>query len=110
MGQRGVESRGAIYCDLTKSKEFQGDFACYKKRLMIELDGSQHQEEKNIRKDSDRENYLESQGVRVLLFWNHEIFKQKKDVLEATFYPSLSHQASACWACLSLKGRDDSSG
>ena len=53
---------------------------------MIELDGSQHQEEKNIRKDSGRENYLESQGVRVLLFWNHEIFKQKKDVLEAAFY------------------------
>ncbi len=91
---------------------------------MIELDGSQHQEEKNVRKDSGRENYLESQGVRVLLFWNHEIFKQKKDVLEAiflsfyegamncapTFYPSLSHQASACRACLSLKGRDDSSG
>jgi very-short-patch-repair endonuclease len=61
------------------------DFVCYEKRLVIELDGSQHQEEKNVQKDARRTSYLESQGFRVLRFWNHEIFKQKKDVLEAIF-------------------------
>ncbi len=49
--REGVKSRGTIHCALKKSKEFQGDFACYKKRLMIELDGCQHQEEKNVRKN-----------------------------------------------------------
>ncbi len=61
------------------------DFVCYEKRLIIELDGSQHLEEKRVEKDALRTSYLESQGFRVLRFWNHEIFKQKKDVLEAVF-------------------------
>ncbi len=49
------------------------DFYCAKAKLIIELDGSQHYEEKNIREDAERTTYLESYGLSVIRIPNHEI-------------------------------------
>jgi very-short-patch-repair endonuclease len=49
------------------------DFICLEKRLIIELDGGQHNE--NI-KDLERTKYLEEQGFKVVRFWNNEVLKQ----------------------------------
>ncbi|OGE77951.1 MAG: hypothetical protein A2751_02820 [Candidatus Doudnabacteria bacterium RIFCSPHIGHO2_01_FULL_46_14] len=49
------------------------DFCCLGKRLIIELDGSQHNEPKEIEKDRERSEYLEKQGFKILRIWNPEI-------------------------------------
>src|ERR1700744_6155420 len=43
------------------------DFACLAVRLIIELDGGQHDE--NRARDEARTRYLEAKGYRVLRFW-----------------------------------------
>jgi very-short-patch-repair endonuclease len=47
------------------------DFCCPAKKLIIEIDGSQHIE--NEEYDEKRTLYLESLGYKVLRFWNNEI-------------------------------------
>jgi very-short-patch-repair endonuclease len=47
------------------------DFCAPQAKLIIELDGSQHMEHE--RYDSERTKYLESQGYRVLRFWNNVV-------------------------------------
>ncbi|MCM5029007.1 endonuclease domain-containing protein, partial [Escherichia coli] len=56
------------------------DFACLEAGLIIEVDGGQHAEQR--RYDEARTHWLESQGLRVLRFWNHEVLLNMTDVLE----------------------------
>ena len=49
------------------------DFVCEEKRLIIELDGGQHNEPESILKDENRTNYLNSRGYKVIRFWNNEV-------------------------------------
>ncbi len=48
------------------------DFVCFEKKLIVELDGGQHAE--LVVSDAERTAWLESQGFRVLRFWNHHVF------------------------------------
>jgi very-short-patch-repair endonuclease len=58
------------------------EFVCFEKKLVIELDGGQHAEQ--AASDSERSTWLESQGFRVLRFWNHDVLKNLEAVAEAT--------------------------
>ena len=49
------------------------DFYCAKARLAVELDGSQHYEDKVINHDEQRTEYLKNLGIYVLRFTNLEI-------------------------------------
>ncbi|MGN0547776.1 MAG: endonuclease domain-containing protein [Acutalibacteraceae bacterium] len=49
------------------------DFYCAKAKLVVEIDGSQHYENKGISYDSKRTDYLEELGLYVLRFSNLEI-------------------------------------
>lgn len=49
------------------------DFICREKKLIIEIDGGQHNEPKNLEYDKQRSLYLESKGYRIIHFWNNEI-------------------------------------
>ncbi|WP_460840645.1 endonuclease domain-containing protein [Noviherbaspirillum agri] len=55
------------------------DFACLDKLLLIELDGGQHQEQKEY--DERRTEFLQSQGWRVLRFWNNDVLGNFEGVL-----------------------------
>jgi len=55
------------------------DFVCIQKKLIIELDGGQHLEQKEY--DAERTKYLESQGYRVLRFWNNDVTNNLETVL-----------------------------
>ena len=57
------------------------DFVCHEARLIIELDGGQHQERASA--DADRTRYLESCGYQVVRFWNDEVLKNMEGVLES---------------------------
>ena len=49
------------------------DFICREKNIIIELDGGQHNEERNIIYDKERTDYLRSKGYKVIRFWNNDI-------------------------------------
>ena len=55
------------------------DFLCVGAKLIVEADGSQHAE--SLR-DRVRDAYLESQGWKVLRFWNNEVLQNREGVLE----------------------------
>jgi very-short-patch-repair endonuclease len=58
------------------------DFVCFSNDLVIELDGGQHNEELAKRYDLLRTAWLESQGFRVLRYWNHEVFENLDGIVE----------------------------
>ena len=49
------------------------DFVCREKKLIIEIDGGQHNQDKNIVYDKERTEYLEGLGYTVLRIWNNDI-------------------------------------
>ncbi len=61
------------------------DFLCEDKKIIIEIDGGQHNEELNIQSDKNRTRYLENNGYKVLRFWNNEVMKNIDGVMEVIF-------------------------
>jgi len=55
------------------------DFYCEAARLVVELDGSQHTNET----DEARTRYLESMGLKILRYWDHDVLQQTHAVLES---------------------------
>ena len=49
------------------------------KKLIIELDGGQHADQEDY--DAQRTAFLESEGYRVIRFWNHEVMENRDAVL-----------------------------
>jgi very-short-patch-repair endonuclease len=58
---------------------FIADFYCPIKKLVIELDGSQHLD--NEEYDKERTEYFESLNIKVLRFWNNDVDKNLNGVL-----------------------------
>jgi very-short-patch-repair endonuclease len=58
---------------------FVVDFLCIEKRLVVEIDGSQHTSES----DAARTAFLQSRGYRVIRFWNNDVLNNLPAVLEA---------------------------
>jgi very-short-patch-repair endonuclease len=53
------------------------DFACFEQMLIVEADGGQHADSLN---DERRTNWLQSQGWRVIRFWNDEILRNPQGI------------------------------
>ena len=58
------------------------DFYCHQAKLVVELDGSQHYDEENKKKDMARTIWLESRGLEVLRIPNNEISENFRGVCE----------------------------
>lgn len=58
------------------------DFYCASAKIVIELDGSQHYEDKGIKKDIIRDEYLKENGITVLRYSNLDVDKNFKGVCE----------------------------
>jgi len=63
---------------------FIPDFVCIEKKLILELDGSQHLEQQGY--DDDRTKYLESLGYKVIRFWNNDVMKNMDGVILSIMY------------------------
>ena len=49
------------------------DFACRENKIIIEIDGGQHKENKNRLKDQKSTEYIKEMGYKEIRFWNNEI-------------------------------------
>ena len=56
------------------------DFFCAERKLIVELDGGQHQDQADY--DETRDAWLKSEGYAVLRYWNNEIMENLEGVLE----------------------------
>ena len=73
--------------------KYIADFYSAEAKLVIELDGSQHYEDRGIEKDADRTAFLEGYGLTVIRIPNNEVSRNFRGVCEhidATVKQSLS--------------------
>jgi very-short-patch-repair endonuclease len=56
------------------------DFFCADAKLIVELDGGQH--DQNRERDADRTRVLEAMGYLVLRFWNNDVMRNIDGVIE----------------------------
>ena len=47
------------------------DFVCHEARLIVEIDGGQH--DRSSPQEAERSGFLEKEGYRILRFWNNEV-------------------------------------
>ena len=55
------------------------DYVCPSEKLIVELDGGQHAD--RVAYDERRTGYLESNGFRVVRFWNNDLLRDVDSVL-----------------------------
>ena len=55
------------------------DFVCFEKRLIVEIDGSQHA---SCERDAARDAVLMAEGFRIARYWNNDVLQQPSAVLE----------------------------
>jgi very-short-patch-repair endonuclease len=79
------------------------DFVSLKKKLIIEVDGAQHNEPSMAFRDKQRSEWLKSQGFKILRFWNNDVLQN----LDGIFFEILSscHELSPS-TNLSHQGRE----
>lgn len=56
------------------------DFACVERRIIIEVDGGQHGDQRED--DAKRSEYLAKRGYTVLRFWNNQVLTEGDRVVE----------------------------
>ena len=59
------------------------DLYCAEAKLVIEVDGGQHDFDEHRKHDEARTAYLREQGLKVIRFWNNEVMENTTGVLEA---------------------------
>lgn len=62
--------------------QYVADFVCLSKRLIIKLDGGQHNQNSD---DIIRDEYLQKQGFGILRIWNNDFKYNKESVLDKIF-------------------------
>ena len=58
------------------------DFASFERKLIIEINGGQHNEEKIKQRDEERTTKLKERGYQIIRFWNNEVLINPEGVLE----------------------------
>ena len=61
------------------------DFYCPKTKLIVELDGGQHYNEGENRKDRIRDDYMKKLGMRILRVSDREVFENLNGVIERIY-------------------------
>ena len=61
------------------------DFYCSKTKLAVELDGGQHNTPDAHLQDQERTTFLGKQGIKVIRFWNNDVFSNTDGVLESIY-------------------------
>jgi very-short-patch-repair endonuclease len=94
--RREMSDEERILWMLLRDRRFQGfkfrrqaplgdyavDFVCFERKLIVELDGSQHAHPEQRAFDAERSAVLEAAGFRVLRIWTTDLFKEREGVME----------------------------
>jgi very-short-patch-repair endonuclease len=59
------------------------DFACRRKRLIVEVDGATHSSDEELARDARRDEFLRGAGYEILRFRNTEVYEALDMVCEA---------------------------
>jgi very-short-patch-repair endonuclease len=78
---RGRRMRNAKFRRQHPIGPYFADFCSIERRLVIELDGSQHADPSP--EDENRTSFLKSRDYRVLRFWNDQVLSDVDEVLNA---------------------------
>ena len=78
---RGRQIEGCKFRRQHPPDDFILDFVCLERRVVVELDGSQHADASDY--DTARTRKLDKDGFELLRFWNNEVFQNLDGVLEA---------------------------
>jgi very-short-patch-repair endonuclease len=76
---RGNKLNGVNFRRQHAIGNFIPDFVSIKRRLIIELDGSQHLEQAEY--DVERSKYFESVGYKVIRLWNNDVLNDINGVI-----------------------------
>ena len=79
---RGKEMGGLRFRRQQPIGPYIVDFYCPAAKLVVELDGGQHGEDKSVAYDMARTRWLEECGYRVLRFSNSDFLRQPANILE----------------------------
>jgi very-short-patch-repair endonuclease len=74
-------------------RHFIADFASHSAQLVVEIDGGQHGEERDL----ERSRIIEAEGYRVIRFWNHDALRNPEgihSVIGAALHGHHPHPAS----------------
>ena len=63
-------------------KNYIADFVCFEKKLIIEIDGGQHNETSEKIKDEERTRILKKKHYKVLRYWDNDVLQNTDGVLE----------------------------
>jgi very-short-patch-repair endonuclease len=78
---RKLRSNGLRFRRQHPIGEYIVDFICLEKKLIIEVDGGQHNIDSTIIKDKSRTEWLKSEGYRVLRLWNNDVLTNIEGVI-----------------------------
>jgi very-short-patch-repair endonuclease len=70
---RSLKEQGFHFRRQVPIDHFIVDFACYSARLVIEVDGGQHNMADGRRTDAARDEYLRRHDFKLLRFWNNDV-------------------------------------
>ena len=80
---RSWKSRGYHFRRQAPRDGYILDFICLRKRLIVEVDGGQHNFDEHVGRDSIRDRHFMRDGFKVLRLWNNDVDKNLHGVLEA---------------------------
>ena len=69
------------------------DFVCLESRVVVELDGGQHNDDPT--RDAKRDAALATLGFFVLRFWNPQLMDQREDVLDRIWRACVERQPAS---------------
>jgi len=87
------------------------DFICFEEQIIIEVDGGQHSQNKE---DEIRDKWFMAKGFKVLRFWNNDVLRNVRgvveDIREELLSPSLNPSRQGRETSSPLKGEDRGEG
>jgi very-short-patch-repair endonuclease len=79
---RGLKAPGIHFRRQGPIGAFIVDFCCHAAKLIVEIDGGQHNTDEALKRDAVRTAWLKQRGYRVLRFWNNDVLGNAPGVVE----------------------------
>jgi len=82
---RGKQLHGIQFYRQKPLGNYIVDFYAPKVKLVIEVDGSQHQDAHNEQRDIDRDNFLRENGLQVMRFDSRQVLTETEAVVQVIY-------------------------